>query len=176
MPLFNRAIETEIRINASPSAVWNVLIDFQKFPEWNTFMIHATLPAAHQGSTLDSTCVGKYVEITMQTNPITKQTRKFSPILLRVDDSKELRWRGVFASSYLFQGEHYFLLSEESDSKGGKVTKLTHGELFSGLLIPVLGSVIDETKINFQRMNEDLKKRVEEGGKGQGQAQAQQQK
>ena len=31
-------IETKIRINASPKQVWDVLIDFERYPEWNPFI------------------------------------------------------------------------------------------------------------------------------------------
>ena len=35
-----KEIRTEIQINASASAVWNVLTDFRAYPDWNPFMVY----------------------------------------------------------------------------------------------------------------------------------------
>ena len=33
------SISTKVRIHASPRRVWDVLMDFEKYPEWNPFVI-----------------------------------------------------------------------------------------------------------------------------------------
>ena len=43
---------------------------------------------------------------------------------------------------------------------GGR-TKLTHGEDFSGLLVPLLGSTLKATVVGFGQLNEALKTRAE---------------
>lgn len=72
--------------------------------------------------------------------------------------SLRFRWIGRLLIPLIFDGEHYFQL-EEIDGK----TKLTHGEKFSGLLIPYFkwSGIAMETKSSFESMNEALKERSE---------------
>ena len=37
-----REFRTEIEINATPDKVWDVLMDFDSYPEWNPFMQSAS--------------------------------------------------------------------------------------------------------------------------------------
>ena len=34
-----RELRTEITINTPPETVWKILMDFEKYPEWNPFVI-----------------------------------------------------------------------------------------------------------------------------------------
>ncbi len=81
----------------------------------------------------------------------------FQPLVLSLLKNKELRWRGKFLFKGLFDGEHYFILTDHLD---GTVT-LTHGEKFKGLLVPFLGKALEKTKTGFDLMNQALKKRCE---------------
>ena len=36
-----RVLETEIHITASPERVWSVLMDFDRYPDWNPFIRRA---------------------------------------------------------------------------------------------------------------------------------------
>jgi hypothetical protein len=40
-------------------------------------------------------------------------------------------------------------------------TKFIHGEKFSGLLVPLVGKMLDKTKKGFQLMNESIKNECE---------------
>ncbi len=39
-------IKTEVVINAKPEEIWNVLTDFEKYPEWNPFI--KSISGAHE--------------------------------------------------------------------------------------------------------------------------------
>jgi hypothetical protein len=56
----------------------------------------------------------------------------------------------------LFDGEHYFILEPLEDGK----TKLTHGETFSGILVPLFAKTLQKTERGFMRMNQDLNERL----------------
>jgi hypothetical protein len=41
------------------------------------------------------------------------------------------------------------------------ITKFIHGEKFSGLLVPLVGKMLDKTQKGFQLMNESIKNECE---------------
>ncbi len=82
----------------------------------------------------------------------------FRPIVLRHSVGREFRWKGKLLVPGLFDGEHYFGLAPAADGS----THFTHGEHFSGLLVPLFRSALDRgTKAGFEAMNVALKQRVE---------------
>jgi hypothetical protein len=140
-----KTIRTEVRIQAPIHKVWQALMDFERYPEWNLF-IHVT----------GQPTVGKHLENTIYLAGQSPQV--FKPIVLKVDHEKEFRWKGKLFISGLFDGEHYFLL-EKFDEQS---TRLIHGENFTGLLVrPILGMIGTKTQEGFERMNLGLKEWVE---------------
>lgn len=137
-----KKIETEILIQASPSVVWNVLTDFEAYPKWNPFI------KSLQGEKI----VGRNLLATIQ--PPNSKPMTFKPVLLKFDQDKEFRWKGKLLIKGLFDGEHYFIL----EKLGVNETRFIHGELFSGILIPLLGNVFKNTELGFSKMNEEIKK------------------
>lgn len=81
----------------------------------------------------------------------------FKPVVLKFEPKKEFRWKGKLGIQGIFDGEHYFILEEVDNNQ----TKLIHGEKFSGILVYVMGNVLEKTKIGFELMNEALKKQSE---------------
>lgn len=79
------------------------------------------------------------------------------PTIVKLVENKTLRWKGRIGIPGIFDVEHYFILDAQQDG----TTLLTHGENFSGILIPVTGSVLKETEDNFHRFNERLKEHIE---------------
>ncbi|WP_018289714.1 SRPBCC family protein [Verrucomicrobium sp. 3C] len=47
----SRTIATKIEIKASPVAVWNELVDFSSYPQWNPFL-RSVRGEAHPGARL----------------------------------------------------------------------------------------------------------------------------
>jgi len=141
-----KLLETKIIIQAPVAAVWQILLDFEKYPEWNPFIINIKGKAA----------VGSQLENTISIKGNAPQT--FTPKVLVMKPQQEFRWLGKLYLKGVFDGEHYFKLLPLSDSK----TKLIHGEQFTGILVKILMSMIGSaTEKGFVQMNEALKKRVE---------------
>jgi hypothetical protein len=134
-------IETTIKIKASAEKIWSILTDFQKYPEWNPFVLSME-GEAKEGTTLKANIQGM----------------KFKPIVLAAKTNKEFRWLGSLFVKGLFDGEHYFVLNENGDG----TTTLIHGEFFGGLLVSLFSKALDtKTKSGFEKLNEALKQRAE---------------
>lgn len=135
-------IQTEKYIKALPADVWKTLIDFESYCDWNPFISAAKKINADR----------LHIELASG-----KSKTSFQPIILKCCQDKELRWLGKLNnSSWLFVGEHYFILEED---KGH--TRLIHGEHFSGLLAWLLSPFIKgQIKQNFERMNTALEERI----------------
>ncbi|MDA1188608.1 MAG: SRPBCC domain-containing protein [Chloroflexi bacterium] len=137
-----KELHTEIEINAPAQKVWQVLTDFESFPQWNPFITKAVWKA-EKGARLS----------------VTLQGMTIGPTVLKADAGKELRWRGQVGMPGIFDGEHHFILSETAAGK----TKFVHGERFTGVLVPVMGlfGVLKKAEAGFLEMNEALKARAE---------------
>lgn len=140
-----KTIQTEIVINAGISEVWNVLMDFEKHPNWNPFIksIHGEQK------------VGKKLTVTIK--PPDGNGMTFKPKILILEPGKEFRWKGKLGINGIFDGEHYFILEPLDKNQ----TKFTHGEKFSGLLVSLMGNTLKKTENGFQLMNESIKKECE---------------
>ncbi len=139
-------LRTEVQIDAPPARVWEVLTDFASYPEWNPF-IHAVEGRVAKGESL-----------TLLLTPPDGAEWRISSVVLRAEPHRELRWRGKLWVAGIFDGEHYFQLSERD---GG--TRLLQAEDFSGLLARYMGNRYTQTVRGFVGMNQALKKRVEQG-------------
>lgn len=139
-------LRTEIEIEAPPERVWEVLTRFSAFPEWNPFITEA------RGELRE----GAELSITIAPPESSEQT--FRPKVIRVDETRELRWRGTLISGWLFSGEHFFSLEALED---GRKTRLVHGEDFSGILVRFLGPALTRTARGFVLMNQAIKRRTE---------------
>ena len=140
-----KQILTQVHIQAPAEKAWSVLMDFDQYPNWNPFI----------QSISGNPGVGEQLEAHIQ--PPEGNKMVFKPTVLNLDPQKEFRWKGKLLIKGIFDGEHYFQLTEK---EGG--TQFVHGEDFSGLLVPLFGSVFEKTERGFVAMNEALKKRCEE--------------
>lgn len=138
-------IGTEIRINAPPEKVWEILVDFPRFPDWNPF-IRRISGKPQAGARL-----------TVEIHPPGGRAMIFRPMVLIASPGKELRWLGRILMPGIFDGEHSFLLTPEGDR-----CRFEQSERFSGVLFRLVGSrILEPTKKGFEAMNEALKKRAE---------------
>jgi hypothetical protein len=141
-----KQISTDIVVYAPKEIVWQVLTDFESYPEWNPFI----------RSFLGKPEKGKRFKVVIQqpgSNPMT-----FSPVCREISENTELRWLGSLGFKGLFDGEHIFELFEEEYGK----TRFVQRENFSGILVPLLWRRLNvKTRKGFEMMNEALKDRAE---------------
>ncbi|MFE1954687.1 MULTISPECIES: SRPBCC domain-containing protein [Streptomyces] len=142
-----RRISTEVVIDASPGDVWSVLTDFERFPEWNPFIVKAAGRVA----------VGEQLDLTFR--QASGRHMGIKPTVVAAEPGRVLRWRGRLWLPGIFDGEHIFELSERPE--GG--TLLVQSETFAGLLVPFTQKVVRETVGRFIDLNEALRTRVESG-------------
>lgn len=138
-------LQTEIIINATPQQLWAVLTDFEKFNEWNPFILSI------QGQPI----VGTQLRVELKNG---NSTSVFKPKVLVAETNKAFEWLGSLPIPGIFNGNHYFRIE---DLGNGQV-KFIHGENFSGLLAGVImKSIGTQTQNCFIAMNKALKNRVE---------------
>ena len=138
-------IQTRLHIDATPAQVWSVLMDFDRYPQWNPFIreLAGEAVVAHR--------------LRVRVHPPGRRSMAFEPQVLQVDPAEEFRWRGRLFMPGLFDGEHYFLL--QPHAQGG--TWLVHGEHFSGLLVPLFRNQLDAgTRPGFEAMNAALREQA----------------
>lgn len=136
-----KKLHTEILIQASPAKVWAIFSDFAAYPAWNPFVKKLE----------GQPCEGGKIKVWLP-------GMAFAPKVLSYKPPHELRWKGKLLLPGLFDGEHYFVFSGNANG----TTTLRHGEIFSGLLVPLFAKMLDtKTLEGFKQMNEALKQRVE---------------
>jgi hypothetical protein len=138
-------IQTEILINTDITKVWDVLMNFNSYPKWNPFIT----------SISGEPKLGKRLSVSI--NPPGGNGMTFKPTILTLESNKEFRWKGKLGINGIFDGEHYFILEFLENDK----TKFIHGEKFSGLLVPLVGKMLDKTQKGFYLMNEAIKNECE---------------
>ncbi|OLD64216.1 MAG: polyketide cyclase [Acidobacteria bacterium 13_1_40CM_2_68_5] len=144
---------SQIEIEAPPHRVWDTLVDFDAYADWNPF-IRKIGGAARPGGRL-----------TVEIHPRGGRPMTFRPIVLRAQPHRELRWRGRLLLPGLFDGEHIFSIAPLSSTR----VRFSQREKFSGLLVP-LGRrmLLDATLRGFEEMNQALERRCALTGAGVG--------
>lgn len=138
-------ISTHIRIEATPSQVWQVLTDFNNYPEWNPFVRSLT----------GQPKVGEQIQVELQ--PPGGKAMTFRPRVLAFNQNKEFRWIGHLGFKGVFDGEHIFELHDNGDGS----TTFVQRERFKGILVPFLKKMLNgSTRQGFIQLNEALRSRV----------------
>jgi hypothetical protein len=140
-----RELRTQIEVEATPERVWEILTDFDAYPEWNPFIQRIEGEAA-PGSKLE-----------VRIEPPGGRAMTFKPTVLEVAPGQELRWLGRVLAPGLFDGEHSLRIEPIDDSR----VRFVQAERFTGVLVPVLGKSLEKTQRGFTAMNEALKRRAE---------------
>ena len=136
-----KQIRTSISINASKEKIWQILTDFEKYPEWNSFIKSVT----------GEVKVGNQIQIKLQ-------GMTFKPFVLTFIENSELKWIGHLWFKGLFDGEHTFKLI---DNENGTIN-FEQSENFTGILVKLFTKSLNkDTKNGFERMNKELKLRAE---------------
>ena len=141
-----RELNSEIGISASAERVWQLLTDFDRYPQWNPFIRSISgRPEPHS-------------KLKVFIQPSGARGMSFYPTVLRAKPNRELRWLGQLLISGLFDGEHIFIIEPIKESK----VRFIQREKFSGLLVPLLWGGLDrDTRRGFNEMNAALKRLAE---------------
>lgn len=138
-------IHTEIRVQASAEIIWNILMDFENFPQWNPF-IKSIKGKTAVGERLDAHLGGMH----------------FKPIVQSYEHNVHLSWKGQLWFPRVFDGTHRFDCVQNSDGS----TTFIHSESFRGILVPLMKKQLrGKTTANFEAMNQALKQRAEASSK-----------
>jgi hypothetical protein len=137
---------TTFPIGASPDAVWGVLTDFERYPEWNPSLTSIS-GELRPGSTVSLT-------LALPGRPSLKVKAR----LADVEPGRRLTWHGNLGADWLFAGTREFLMDAQPDG----TVRFTHVEDVRGVLFPlfraVMGSAIQR---HHDALNVALTKRAE---------------
>ncbi|MEM8568640.1 MAG: SRPBCC domain-containing protein [Bacteroidota bacterium] len=141
-----KELRTEIEIDAPASKIWSALMDFDRYPEWNPFII-SIRGRTHLRERLDVTIQSK------DSNPM-----RFKPKVTLFKKDRQFGWMGSLIMVGLFDGHHVFEINQKKE--GG--CTFVHREEFSGLLVPIFWNRINtQTRAGFEAMNSVLKELAE---------------
>jgi hypothetical protein len=140
-------VATSIQIAAPADKIWDVLVDLEKYPDWNPMFKTAT---------------GSVSVDQMLTISVRSQKLVMTPTILVATPGQELRWLGSIGGfPGMLDGNHYHIITDNGD---GTCT-FDHGEQLSGCLVPILDNLTGMFK-NFEKgflaLNKSLKTRCEE--------------
>ena len=141
-----RELRSEIEIDAPPERVWQVLIDFGAYPQWNPFI----------RSIEGEPRVGSRLKVRIE--PPGARGMTFRPTVRVAEPARELRWLGRLFVPGLVDGEHRLAL----EPLEGRRSRFIQGERFSGLLVGLITGTLAATERGFEQMNQALKTRSEE--------------
>jgi hypothetical protein len=140
-------IRAEIEIDAPAERVWQVLMDFTSYPQWNPVM-RVTRRDAEPGTRLK-----------VHVRPWRRLGMSFCPTALTAEPSRELRWQARLLFSGLFAGDHSFTI----EPLGKNRVRFVQHEVLTGLLAPLFMLVTgSRNRRVFEDMNEALKRRAEQ--------------
>ena len=138
-----KTVSATTLIDAPPLAVWAVLTDLSRYPEWNPLFREASGEIA----------AGKRIRL-RSVHPASGRLMTVKPRIVTAEPGVELRWASSLPG--IMSGEHSFVLTPLD---GG--TRLAQTEIYGGLLAATVS--IPRTETIFQAMNDALKQRVETG-------------
>lgn len=139
-----KVIETDIEIDASAEVVWDVLIDFGKYAEWNPFITEASGEIRR----------GERLKIHIE--PPGARGMTFRPAVLTAERGRRLEWLGRLLVPKVFDGHHQLHIYPLDNDR----VRFVQREEFSGILVSVFLNE-EATAQGFREMNEALKERAE---------------
>jgi hypothetical protein len=136
-----RTIERWIDINAPAKRVWNVLTQFDAYPNWNPFIVSI------QGVLRVGT------KLRVRIKPPGRSGMTFRPTILALIPQQNLTWLGRLTLPGLLDGEHQFQIEDH-----GETCRFRQSERFSGILVPLLSAgLFDAIRRGFEETNVALK-------------------
>ncbi len=139
-------ITASIDIAAPPEAVWKVLMDWSRYPDWNP-MLRSIAGQARKGGKITVSIA----------SPV--GTLPIDAVVTRLATNSGITWHSKLKVSGLFDRDHIIELSP--DPVG---SRLTQTQTFAGILAPGASVVATGTvRDGLAKMNAALKERVESG-------------
>ena len=129
-------------INASPETIWGLLTDASKYPEWDPGMVRL------EGKVALGEKITAHTKATDRAFPVT--VSEFVP-------NRKMVWSSGMPLG-LFKGARTFTL--EPLDKG--LVKFKVEEIFTGLLLPLIGRTIPDLNPTFAAFAKGLKERAEQ--------------
>ena len=137
---------TTFPVAASATTVWGILVDFERWSEWNP-SVPSISGDARVGSTLSLT-------LAMPHRP----SAKVKATITELDPERRFSWHGNVGGDRFVAGTREFEIDPQPDG----TVQVTHVETVTGLLFPVfraiMGSAIQE---HHDNLNTALKSRAE---------------
>ncbi|KAI0057623.1 hypothetical protein BV25DRAFT_1357244 [Artomyces pyxidatus] len=156
-------ITSSVSIRAPPKNVWDVLLDFPSYSEWNPY-IRTQVPLDEAGQPLLGRAPerGVHIRLAMHIPPTMDDSAKPSQaeeILTHVDhENLRLAWRFATPARWLMHAERWQILRG-----AGEQTTYETWEVFGGLLAyPISFFMKGKLQAAFDAMAEALKARAEE--------------
>jgi hypothetical protein len=139
-----RVLDTYIDVDAPSQRVWEELVDFPAWKEWNPFI----------PSISGKVEIGAHLQMTV--SPPGMKPMEFEPTVFSLEPGRAITWGGSFLR-FAYRGDH--AISLESLPGGG--TRVRQRERFRGPMALFMGRMFGPTEQGYHQMNRALKDRVE---------------
>src|SRR5258708_40330606 len=136
-----KKIETHLLINAPITAVWSAITAFESYPLWNSFypFIRAKKGAGNS--------------ITVKIKPPKMMGIRLTAIIDSFAPNRLFSWKASILFTGLFERSFEISLVVKDDH----TTLLTQKTTFRGILVSLLGFIIEKSAEGIKQMNEQLK-------------------
>ena len=100
-----KELRTAVEIDATPARVWEILTDFEAYPDWNPFIRRITGEPE----------LGARLEVRIE--PPGGRGMTFKPTVLELEPERVLRWLGRVLVPGILDGEHELRLEPAIDNR-----------------------------------------------------------
>lgn len=141
-------IREDIVIHAPPEKVWNAIVNFENYQQWNSQLKYLGGTVEPQGK----------LHLKLQVEGA--EPYEFKPVISRWEKPKTFAWLATTGLPRIFDGEHFYELHELDE---GRHTRVVNREEYRGILSLVMKNLpmMKNAPAGFAQMNEELKAYVE---------------